>query len=145
MARKVLERIPVVPPHSSIAQSTKTEASRRYDDGCMRASGELFCSRWKEEGNSFPFLLMTRLAHKDMQKVKTTYKALKCSACKAVADEMKREVEHEWQTRAGETILIEKVDDTNLGILGRLNVHPPEKEEDESAIYRERAVCTGSC
>uniref|UniRef100_A0A7S0F464 Saposin B-type domain-containing protein n=1 Tax=Hanusia phi TaxID=3032 RepID=A0A7S0F464_9CRYP len=42
------------------------------------------------------------------KKVKTTYKALKCSACKAVADEMKREVEHEWQTRAGETILIEK-------------------------------------
>ena len=42
------------------------------------------------------------------KKVKTTFKALKCSACKAVAEETKQEVKHEWDSRAGDTILIEK-------------------------------------
>jgi hypothetical protein len=42
------------------------------------------------------------------KKVKTTFKALKCSACKAVAEEIKQEVKHEWDSRAGDTILIGK-------------------------------------
>mmetsp|Transcript_37378 Transcript_37378/g.76707 ORF Transcript_37378/g.76707 Transcript_37378/m.76707 type:complete len:203 (-) Transcript_37378:26-634(-) len=42
------------------------------------------------------------------KKKKTTFKALKCSACKAVADEMRSEIIHEWETRKGDTILVEK-------------------------------------
>lgn len=41
-------------------------------------------------------------------KVKTTFKKLKCPACFAVVNVMRKEVEHEWESRAGDTILVEK-------------------------------------
>ena len=55
------------------------------------------------------FLVVLYIGSADSKKkVKTTFKNLKCSACKAVAEEMKQEVKSEWETKAGETILIEK-------------------------------------
>mmetsp|Transcript_8698 Transcript_8698/g.13767 ORF Transcript_8698/g.13767 Transcript_8698/m.13767 type:complete len:187 (-) Transcript_8698:815-1375(-) len=57
---------------------------------------------------AFCMLLAPPAADAKKKKVKTTFKALKCSACKAVADEMLAEVQHEWESKAGETILIEK-------------------------------------
>ncbi len=54
-------------------------------------------------------LMLALPAECKKKKVKTTFKALKCSACKAIADEMRAEIQHEWETKAGDTVLVEKV------------------------------------
>ena len=66
------------------------------------------CGVWLAAAALLLVAMWTDVAAAKKKKVKTTFKALKCSACKAVAEEMKEEVRGEWERRAGDTILIEK-------------------------------------
>ena len=66
------------------------------------------CGVWLAAAALLLVAMWTDVAAAKKKKVKTTFKALKCSACKAVAEEMKEEVRGEWERRAGDTILVEK-------------------------------------